>query len=63
MRGAGVGLANNFGRGVAAFFPFIVGALSTVFGLRAAIGVGAIGYLLVVIGALALPETRGREIT
>ena len=63
VRGAGVGLANNFGRGVAAFFPFIVGALSTVFGLRAAIGVGAIGYLLVVIGALALPETRGREIT
>jgi hypothetical protein len=29
---------------------------------RAAIGAGAIGYLLVVIGALALPETRGREI-
>jgi hypothetical protein len=47
---------------VAAFFPFIVGALSTVLGLRAAIGVGAIGYVLVVIGALALPETRGREI-
>jgi MFS family permease len=62
VRGAGVGLAHNFGRGVAAFFPFIVGALSTVLGLRAAIGVGAIGYLLVVIGALALPETRGREI-
>ena len=63
VRGAGVGLANNLGRGVAAFFPLIVGALSTVLGLKAAIGVGAIGYLLVVIGALALPETRGREIT
>jgi MFS family permease len=62
VRGAGVGLANNVGRGVAAFFPFIVGALSAVLGLKAAIGVGAIGYLLVVIGALALPETRGREI-
>jgi hypothetical protein len=62
VRSAGVGLAHNFGRGVAAFFPFIVGALSTVLGLRAAIGVGAVGYLLVVIGALALPETRGREI-
>ena len=62
VRGAGVGLANNFGRGVAAFFPFIVGALSSVLGLKAAIGVGAIGYLLVIIGALALPETRGREI-
>jgi hypothetical protein len=62
VRGAGVGLAHNLGRGVAAFFPFIVGALSTVLGLRAAIGVGAIGYVLVVIGALALPETRGREI-
>jgi len=40
VRGAGVGLAHNFGCGVAAFFPFIVGALSSALGLKAAISVG-----------------------
>jgi hypothetical protein len=62
VRGAGVGVAHNLGRGVAAFFPFIVGALSSVFGLKAAMDVGALGYPLVIVGVLALPETRGRQI-
>lgn len=62
VRGAGVGLAHNFGRGVAAFFPFMVGALSSVLGLKGAIGIGAVGYLLVIIAVLALPETRGTQI-
>lgn len=62
VRGVGVGLAHNCGRGIAAFFPSIVGALSGVFGLRAAIGVGALGYVLVIIAVLALPETKGAQI-
>jgi MFS family permease len=62
VRGTGVGVVHNFGRGVAAFFPSMVGALSSVFGLKAAMGVGALGYVLVIVGVLALPETRGRKI-
>ncbi|MFD5571717.1 MULTISPECIES: MFS transporter [Streptomyces] len=62
VRGAGVGVAHNFGRGVAAFFPYLVGVLSAVFGLKAAMGIGALGYVLVIVGVLALPETRGRQI-
>lgn len=62
-RGAGVGLAHNCGRGIAAFFPALVGALSSVLGLGAAIGLGAAGYLLVTIAVLLLPETRGKAIT
>jgi MFS family permease len=62
-RGAGVGLAHNCGRGIAAFFPVLVGALSSVLGLGAAIGLGAAGYLLVIIAVLLLPETRGKAIT
>lgn len=60
VRGAGV--AHYFGRGVADFFPYLVGVLSAVCGLKAAMGIGALGYVLVVIGVLALPETRGRQI-
>ncbi|MFG2357389.1 MFS transporter [Streptomyces sp. NPDC048521] len=62
VRGAGVGVVHNVGRGVAAFFPSTVGALSSVFGLKAAMGVGALGYVLVIVGVLGLPETRGRQI-
>ncbi|MYS69840.1 MFS transporter [Streptomyces sp. SID5926] len=62
VRGTGVGVVHNFGRGVAAFFPSLVGALSSVFGLKAAMGVGALGYVLVIIGVLGLPETKGRQI-
>lgn len=62
VRGTGVGVVHNFGRGVAAFFPSLVGALSSVFGLKAAMGVGALGYVLVIVGVVALPETRGRQI-
>ncbi|MFF3057417.1 MFS transporter [Streptomyces sp. NPDC057909] len=53
VRGVGVGVAHNFGRGVAA---------SSIFGLKAAMGIGALGYILVIVGVLALPETRGRQI-
>ncbi|RZB19473.1 MFS transporter [Streptomyces sp. F001] len=62
VRGAGVGIAHNFGRGVAAFFPALVGVLSSILGLKAAMGIGALGYVLVIVGVLALPETRGRQI-
>jgi MFS family permease len=61
IRGSGQGFAYNFGRGVGALFPMLVGALSERMPLGQAIGVFAIGaYALLFIAALALPETKGK---
>jgi MFS family permease len=63
VRGTGQGFCYNFGRGIGAFFPTLVGMLSGSIGLGAAIGVfAAISYAIVILAALALPETRGREL-
>jgi MFS family permease len=63
VRGSGQGFCYNFGRGIGAFFPTLVGLLSASTGLGAAIGVfAAMSYAIVILAALALPETRGREL-
>jgi len=63
VRGAGQGFCYNFGRGLAAFFPPLVGLLSTSAALGAASGIfAAISYAIVILAALALPETRGKEL-
>jgi len=63
VRGAGQGFCYNFGRGIGAFFPTLVGLLSGSVMLGTAIGIfAAISYAIVVAAALALPETRGREL-
>jgi MFS family permease len=63
VRGAGQGFCYNFGRGFGAFFPTLVGFLSAQVALGTAIGIfAAISYAIVVLAALALPETRGREL-
>jgi MFS family permease len=63
VRGAGQGFCYNFGRGIGAFFPTLVGFLSAQVALGTAIGIfAAISYAIVVLAALALPETRGREL-
>jgi MFS family permease len=63
MRGSGQGFSYNLGRGVGALFPTLVGYLSIRAGLGVAIAIfAAIAYLLMVLGVLALPETRGREL-
>jgi MFS family permease len=63
VRGAGQGFCYNFGRGLAAFFPPLVGLLSTSVALGAASGIfAAISYAIVILAALALPETRGKEL-
>jgi MFS family permease len=64
IRGSGQGFAYNFGRGIAALNPFFVGLLSAKLTLGHSIGVFAlIAYGIVVITALLLPETKGRELT
>lgn len=61
MRGTGVGFCYNFGRIASAGFPALVGAFSSEIGLRRAIGVDAVlGYAIVAVAVLALPETRQR---
>jgi MFS family permease len=64
MRGSGQGFTYNFGRGVAAMNPLLVGMLSATLPLGQSIGVFAvIAYGLLAIAALLLPETKGRVLT
>ena len=63
IRGNAQGFCYNFGRGLAAGFPLLIGLLSARLPLGQAIGIYAAGaYLLMVIAALALPETRGKNL-
>jgi MFS family permease len=64
MRGSGQGFAYNFGRGIAALNPWLVGVVSAMLPLGQSIGVFALSaYGLMVIAALLLPETKGRVLT
>ena len=64
VRGTGQGFCYNFGRGVGALVPWIIGNLSHSMGLGQAVGIFAAGsYLLVFLCVAFLPETRGRELT
>ncbi len=61
LRGSGQGFCYNFGRGIGALFPFLVGALSNTTSLGNAIAIFAVAaYGLFFLAAFALPETRGR---
>lgn len=66
VRATGQGFSYNFGRGIGAFFPAIVGLLGTSGGLlhlRDAMGlVACFAYLFVVLAVALLPETRGRDL-
>jgi MFS family permease len=63
LRATGQGFCYNFGRGIGAFFPALVGLLSAGMPLGSAIGVfAAAAYGLVILAALIMPETRGREL-
>ncbi len=64
IRGAAQGLCGNAGRAVGAVMPTLVGVVSVRTGLGAAMGACAgCAYLIVVLAALMLPETRGRDLT
>jgi MFS family permease len=61
LRGSGQGFCYNFGRGIGALFPFLVGALSTETSLGNAIAIFAVlAYGVFFLAAFALPETRGK---
>jgi len=64
VRGSGMGFAYNFGRGIGAMFPALVGYLSATMPLSRAIAIFAtIAYSLLFTAAFLLPETRGRQLT
>ncbi len=61
LRGSGQGFCYNFGRGIGALFPFLVGTLSNSTTLGNAIAIFAVAaFCLFFLAAFALPETRGR---
>jgi MFS family permease len=61
LRGSGQGFCYNFGRGIGALFPYLVGALSTTTSLANAIAIFAVAaYGVFFLAAFALPETRGK---
>jgi MFS family permease len=65
IRGSGQGFCYNFGRGIGSTFPAMVGLLSDRMHLTLATSIGACAataYALVVLAALLLPETRGRDL-
>ncbi len=64
MRGSGQGFTYNFGRGIAAMNPLLVGILSATLPLGQSIGLfAAAAYSLLMAAALLLPETKGRLLT
>jgi MFS family permease len=64
LRGSGQGFTYNFGRGLGALFPTLIGFLTPSIGYGNAIAIFAVAaYALFFIAAFALPETRGRVLT
>jgi MFS family permease len=63
LRGSGQGFSYNFGRGIGALFPTLVGYLSASVSLGQAIAMfAASAYVVMIIGTSLLPETRGKEL-
>jgi hypothetical protein len=61
LRGSGLGFCYNFGRGIGALFPTLVGVLSAGLSLAGAMALFAlIAYGLMLLAATLLPETRGK---
>lgn len=61
-RGSGQGFTYNFGRGMGAFFPTVIGFLSAHYGIGGAMAFGALAYAIAFVALFWLPETRNREL-
>ena len=62
IRATAMGLSYNVGRGLSAAAPVVVGLLANRFGLGSAFFLQAAAFLAAALLALALPETRGRQL-
>ena len=63
IRAAAMGFSYNVGRGLSAFAPFAVGALAIKYGIGPAFFLQSGAFFAAALLSLALPETRGRELT
>jgi MFS family permease len=62
IRATAMGLTYNIGRGFSALAPYTVGALALHIGLGAAFFLQATAFLAAALLALALPETKGKQL-
>ncbi|MDF3842194.1 MFS transporter [Pseudomonas citronellolis] len=63
IRGSGQGFCYNAGRAIAALFPMLIGMISQHVPLGLGIGgFAAVSYGVVILAALSLPETRGKQL-
>ncbi|HEK1768755.1 MULTISPECIES: MFS transporter [Pseudomonas] len=63
IRGSGQGFCYNVGKVLAAMFPLLIGLLGEKIPLGLGIGAfAAVSYGIVIVAALSLPETRGKEL-
>ncbi|HGY2299869.1 TPA: MFS transporter [Pseudomonas putida] len=63
IRGSGQGFCYNIGKVIAALFPLLIGMLGQNVPLGVGIGVfSAVSYGIVILAALSLPETRGKQL-
>ena len=63
VRGSGQGFCYNVGRAIGALFPFLIGMVSQQMSLGHAIGVfAAAAYGVLILAALTLPETCGKQL-
>jgi MFS family permease len=62
VRATAMGLTYNLGRGLSAAAPAVVGLLANQYGLGSAFFLQAAAFLAAALLALALPETRGRQL-
>lgn len=63
VRATAQGLTYNVGRAFSALAPFLIGALSDVYGIGSALGLTAFFFLLGAVVMFLMPETKGRELT
>jgi MFS family permease len=64
VRAAAQGFSYNFGRAAGSIFPTVVGMLSAEMPLGRSIGlVSLVGYVLLMISACLLPETRAQDLS
>jgi len=62
IRATAMGLSYNFGRGLSAAAPFLVGAIADRYGFQAGFFMLSGAFFLAALLALALPETKGRQL-
>lgn len=63
VRGAGQGFVYNFGRGLSALAPFLVGAIADLKGIGAALALNSGFFLVGAFLIFTLPETRNTDLT